>query len=145
MPKAKHRGPSSRLHSAFETLKDGVLAELFQKAALMMILVSEIHPFVDGNGRIGRIMMNAELVAASQERITVPTAFRAVYPGSLKASSLKAETTPSLRLLNHALRHTHGIDWRSLEHARTMCEETNAFSQSEEAKLRVDWHTWNIK
>ena len=29
----------------------------------MMFLVSEVHPFVDGNGRIARIMMNAELVA----------------------------------------------------------------------------------
>ena len=32
----------------------------------MMFLVSEVHPFADGNGRAARIMMNAELVAAGE-------------------------------------------------------------------------------
>jgi fido (protein-threonine AMPylation protein) len=36
----------------------------------MMFLISEVHPFADGNGRIARIMMNAELVAAGEERIS---------------------------------------------------------------------------
>jgi Fic family protein len=29
-------------------------------------LVAEVHPFVDGNGRTARIMMNAELVSVGQ-------------------------------------------------------------------------------
>ena len=28
----------------------------------MMFMISEIHPFLDGNGRLARVMMNAELV-----------------------------------------------------------------------------------
>ena len=131
------------LEKGFEFLQ--ALAEPFQKAAFMMILVSEVHPFADGNGRIGRIMMNAELVAAGQERIIVPTAFRTDYLGPLKAFSLNAETTPLIRMLDRSQRYTHGIDWRSLEHARAMLEEANAFAQGEEAKLRVDWHAWNVK
>jgi Fic family protein len=29
----------------------------------MMFLVCEVHPFDDANGRLARVMMNAELVA----------------------------------------------------------------------------------
>ena len=32
----------------------------FERAVYMMFLVSEVHPFADGNGRIARVMMNAE-------------------------------------------------------------------------------------
>ena len=38
------------------------LKDPFAKAAYIMFMVSEIHPFLDGNGRIARVMMNAELV-----------------------------------------------------------------------------------
>jgi len=107
-----------------------------------MILVSEVHPFADGNGRIGRIMMNAELVAGGQERIVIPTAFRVDYLGPLKAFSHNAETAPLIRMLDVAQRYTHGIDWRTLASARAMLEETNAFAEGENAKLRVDWRTW---
>lgn len=44
------------------TLKKGfewysLLREPFAKAVYMMFLVSEVHPFLDGNGRIARVMM----------------------------------------------------------------------------------------
>jgi Fic family protein len=39
----------------------------------MMFLVSEAHPFVDGNGRLARIMMNAEFVVAGERRVVFLT------------------------------------------------------------------------
>ena len=129
------------LEKGFEFLQ--ALAEPFQRTVFMMILVSEVHPFADGNGRIGRIMMNAELVAGGQERIVIPTAFRVDYLGPLKAFSHSAETAPLIRMLDVAQRYTCGIDWRTLESARAMMEETNAFAQGDDAKLRVDWRTWD--
>ena len=30
----------------------------------MMFMMSEVHPFDDGNGRLARLMMNTELVSA---------------------------------------------------------------------------------
>lgn len=38
----------------------------FAKAAYIMFVLSQVHPFLDGNGRIDRIMMNSELVKAEQ-------------------------------------------------------------------------------
>ncbi len=118
------------------------LPEPIHKAVFMMILVSEVHPFVDGNGRVGRIMMNAELVSKGQERIIIPTAYQTDYLGALKAFSHNAETEPLWRMLNYAQRYTHAIDWSHLASARKMLQESNAFAQGEDAKLKVDWQKW---
>lgn len=112
------------------------LEEPFQRAVFMMIIVSEVHPFADGNGRAARIMMNAELVAAGQERIIIPTAYRTDYLGALKAFSKNGLTTPLIRMLDIAQNYTGKIDWRSFEGARTMLEDTNAFAEGEDAKLK---------
>jgi hypothetical protein len=48
----------------------------FQRAAFLMFVVLEIHPFVDGNGRLARAMMNAELAAAGENRILIVTSYR---------------------------------------------------------------------
>jgi len=113
------------------------LEEPFQRAAFMMILVSEVHPFVDGNGRTARMMMNAELVAAGQERIIIPTAYRTDYLGALKAFSKNGQTMPLIRMLDVAQDYTRRIDWRTFERARAMLEETNAFDEGADAKLKL--------
>ncbi|MEA3054137.1 MAG: hypothetical protein QOG72_3040 [Sphingomonadales bacterium] len=144
--KAKNNQAGSTLFVAPElvngTLEKGfefyhALEEPFQKAAFMMILVSEVHPFADGNGRAGRIMMNAELVAGRQERIVVPTAYRTDYLGALKAFSRNGLTEPLIRMLDAVQEYTASIDWRSFEGARRMLEETNAFDEGEDAKLKL--------
>jgi len=45
----------------------------FQRAVFMMFMVTEIHPFTDGNGRTARLMMNAELSVTGEWRIIIPT------------------------------------------------------------------------
>jgi len=113
------------------------LSEPLQRAMFMMILVSEVHPFVDGNGRAARIMMNAELVAAGQERIIIPTAYRTDYMGALKVLSRNHHTDPVIRMLDYAQRYTHAIDWSNLDQARRELEKTGAFAEGENAKLRM--------
>jgi Fic family protein len=41
----------------------------------------------DGNGRVARVMMNAELIAGAQARIIVPTVFRDDYLDGLRMLS----------------------------------------------------------
>jgi len=112
------------------------LEEPFQRAVFMMIIVSEVHPFADGNGRTARIMMNAELVAAGQERIIIPTAYRTDYLGALKAFSKNGQTKPLIRMLDIAQSYTGSIRWENFDEARAMLESTNAFADSEDAKLK---------
>ncbi len=113
------------------------LAEPFHRAVFIMSLVSEVHPFTDGNGRVARIMMNAELVAGGEERIIIPTAYRTDYLGALKALSHTANTRPVIRMLDRVQEYTHAIDWQDLDAARILLEQTNAFAEGEEARLRM--------
>lgn len=99
----------------------------FQRAVFMKFLVSEVHPFPDGNGRTARIMMNAELAAASEERIVVPTIYRANYLSALKALSQSGRPQPLIRMLDYAQRWTAAVDWRSLDETRRELDHCNAF------------------
>ena len=113
------------------------LDDPFHRAVFMMTLVSEVHPFADGNGRVARIMMNAELIARDQERIIIPTAYRTDYLSALKAFSHNGHTAPLIRMLDVAQAYVHAIDWSTLASARARLAATNAFAEGEDAKLRL--------
>ena len=106
----------------------------------MMFMVSEVHPFNDGNGRLARIMMNAELVAAAEQRIIIPTVYRQNYTQSLKALSHNQITDAFIKTLDFAQKYTAMIDWSDLSRATDMLCATNAFienSDDETARLRL--------
>lgn len=105
----------------------------FGRAAFMMYLVSEVHPFNDGNGRTARIMMNAELVSAGEQRIVVPTIYGSDYLAALRALSLHGDASPYVRMLAFAQDYTRRIPWSWFDHARQVLTETGAFLRPEEA------------
>ena len=107
----------------------------FQRAVFMMFLIAEVHPFADGNGRTARIMMNAELAAAGEERIIVPTVYRANYLSALKALSQTGRPEPIIRMLDYAQRWTAAVDWRSLEATRRELVDCNAFVDPDVAEV----------
>jgi hypothetical protein len=105
----------------------------FSRAAFMMFLVSEVHPFNDGNGRIGRIMMNAELVSAGEQRVIVPIVYRDNYITALKALSHNSLTTPIIRTLDFAQKYTSAINWDTFKTAFDTLTQTHAFTDSTDA------------
>ncbi len=107
----------------------------FARAVYMMFLVSEVHPFADGNGRIARIMTNAELVAAGEERILLPTVYRANYLSALKALSQTGNPEPLVRTLDFAQRWVAGTPWTDLERTRSVLAHGHAFMDANEAEL----------
>ena len=76
------------------------LTDPFAKAAYIMFMVSEIHPFLDGNGRIARVMMNAELVKAEQTRIIIPTVYRDDYLGALRRLTRQQDPIAYIKMIN---------------------------------------------
>jgi hypothetical protein len=109
------------------------LSSPLNRAIFMMFMISEVHPFADGNGRTARIMMNAELVAAGENRIIVPTVYRNNYLMALKALSQNGITGALARTMDFAQRYTVAIDFSELERARLMLERTHAFIDPNEA------------
>ena len=101
------------------------------RAIAMMALITECHPFDDGNGRVARLTANAELSAAGQVRIVIPTVFRNNYLAALTGFSRGAGRGESLiSVLEYAQRWTAAVDWRSFDRANTVLEGTNAFMDS---------------
>jgi hypothetical protein len=97
------------------------------RAVFMMFLVSEVHPFTDGNGRVARVLMNAELTAAGQQRIVIPLPYRDDYLQGLRALSRGHDPRPQVRVLDFAQRYAAAIDWSDLALAKATLDETNAF------------------
>ncbi len=106
------------------------------RAIFMMFLVSEVHPFVDGNGRLARIMMNSELEAQGEQKLIVPTVFRNNYISALKALSQTGKSSPIAQVLEFAQKYTASIHWKSFDRARMELDSTNAFMDSTEAEDR---------
>ncbi|PGH38762.1 MAG: cell filamentation protein Fic, partial [Candidatus Nephrothrix sp. EaCA] len=64
--------------------------------------VSEVHPFLDGNGRMARLLMNAELTAANHSKIIIPTVFRDDYMGALRKLTRQGDAETYIRMMQRA-------------------------------------------
>ena len=100
----------------------------------MRFLISEVHPFADGNGRVARIMMNAELVAAGENRIIVPTIYRNNYLMTLKALSQNGVPGALVRVIDFAQKYTAAVDFSDLDRARLVLDRTHAFADPDEGR-----------
>ena len=125
------------------TLRQGfgmykALDNAFARALFMMFLVAEVHPFTDGNGRIARVMMNAELLAVGQTRIFIPSVFRNEYISALKRLTNYHDPAGFLRVMEFAQSFVAHVDFTDLESARKTLAGHNAFlDPSDDAKLRM--------
>jgi hypothetical protein len=77
--------------------------------------------------------MNAELVAAGENRIIVPTVYRNNYRMALKALSQNGTTGALVRAMDFAQRYTAAVDFGELERARFILDRTHAFTDPNEA------------
>lgn len=96
-------------------------------------MARSLHPFTDGNGRVGRVLMNAELSSEGQQRIVVPLVFRDNYLQGLRALSRNGDPGPLIRVLDYAQRYASLVPWQELRDAERVLAETNAFVTPEEA------------
>jgi hypothetical protein len=95
-----------------------------------MFIVSEVHPFADGNGRTARLAMNAELTVASACRVIVPTLFREEYLDCLRVLSRNAEPKPFIAAMQRIHRWTAAFDYEELDRTIEQMAACNAFEKS---------------
>lgn len=113
------------------------LSDPFAKAAFMMFLVSEVHPFSDGNGRLARIMMNAELVKEGQTKIIIPTVFREDYIGALRLLTTQQQPDTYIRMLQRAQQFSATLVGEDLVAINDVLTKSNAFKEGDEHILQV--------
>lgn len=112
------------------------LTDPIGRALYMMFLVSEVHPFDDGNGRLARIMMNAELVKGRVSKIMIPTVYRDDYMLNLKRLTRKEDASAFIRMMDRAHAFSHWLEPISFDSLHDQLERSNAFFESDEAALR---------
>jgi Fic family protein len=91
-------------HLVEGTLREGFrfynsLPAGFHRAVFAMFLVSEVHPFADGSGRVARTLMNSEFTAAGEQRVIVPIASRHDYLNALRGMTHNANASSYVRVM----------------------------------------------
>jgi Fic family protein len=113
------------------------LTHPFARAAYIMFLVSEVHPFLDGNGRMARVMMNAELVREGQTKIIIPTVYRDDYIGVLRRLSRQQDPLAYIRMLQRAQEFSATIKGEDMDAIEKHLDACNAFKEHDQAQLKI--------
>jgi Fic/DOC family len=110
------------------------LTSPFARAVYMSFVTTEVHPFTDGNGRVARIMMNAELVTGGEVRAIIPTVYRSNYLAALRGATHTGHFAALFAMLSFARRYTARIDFSSRQSTEADLARTNALRDSDEAE-----------
>ena len=100
------------------------------RALLAMFLVAEVHPFNDGNGRLARLVMNAELSVARQCRIIVPTLFREEYLDCLRVLTRDGQPKPFVKAMEKMQAWTAAFRYEDIDAVIAEMQTCNAFEKS---------------
>ena len=123
------------LQRGFEMMR--ALTDPFALAAFVTFLIAEVHPFTDGNGRVARVFMNAELAAAGETRVLIPIVYRDDYLLALRALSRQRRPAAFVAMLDRAQRFAAELDFRALPRVTESLTACNAFLEPGEGRLRL--------
>ncbi len=96
------------------------------RAIYMQFLTAECHPFDDGNGRLSRIMLNAELVETEQCKIIVPTVHRDSYLNGLRQGTRQGAFRTLTKVFYQLHHYSASINWTDYGEAREQLETDKA-------------------
>ncbi len=114
VPPDQVEGTLSQGFDLYRHMKAGIKRALF-----MHFLIAEVHPFDDGNGRMARIMMNAELVATDQHKIIVPTVCRENYLGGLRRATRQDSFRILTKVLHQLQQYSAARNWSDYGDVKT--------------------------
>ncbi len=100
------------------------------RALLTMFIVSEIRPFIDGNGRLARLVMNSEFSVVNASRIIVPTLFREEYLDCLRVLTRQGKPEPFIAAMQKIQQWTAEFDYTDLDRVISQMKACNAFEKS---------------
>lgn len=112
-----------------------IIQSPFAKALFMMFIISEVHPFLDGNGRLARVMMNAEFVKAGESKIIIPTVYREDYIGALRKLTRRLDPDTYIRMMERAHAFSENVFDDNSDEMKAYLESCNAFIEDTEGKL----------
>ena len=124
------KGTLLRAYEYYQVLDPG-----FVRAVFMMFLISEVHPFLDGNGRLARVMLNAELVSAGESKIMIPTVYREDYIGALRKLTRQQDPSVFIQMMERVHAFSANVYGEDREQMRAYLESCNAFWEDTEGRV----------
>lgn len=106
------------------------IPEGLARAIYYSFLVTEVHPFNDGNGRIARLVMNAELSRVGEARIIIPTLFHEEYVDCQRQLSRQNEPSGLIRAVSLMQQWTVAFDYANVNILIEAVRRTNALERS---------------
>ena len=103
------------------------------RALYVLFLVAEVHPFNDGNGRISRLGMNAELEAAGQTRLIIPTSLRNDYLTVLEALTSNGNPQPFITFSHKLIDVNSRMPFGSFEQSLEYFKKTGALDEQSQS------------
>lgn len=106
------------------------IPEGLARAVYYAFLVSEVHPFDDGNGRLSRLVMNAELTRTGLSRIIIPMLYHPQYVDCARALTRWNDPKGFVRSLVNMARWTSQFDYSNLDMLIQSLRASNALEES---------------
>ena len=100
------------------------------RAIYYAFVVSEVHPFADGNGRLSRLVLNAELSRLGLCRVIVPTLFHPQYVDCQRALTRGNDAKPFVSAIAKIASWTASFDYADYDALLAKLRQANAFEES---------------
>lgn len=100
------------------------------RAIYYAFIISEVHPFDDGNGRLSRLVMNAELTRAGVSRIIIPTLYHPQYVDCARALTRAQKPEGFVRSLEKMAHWSSQFDYSDLDTLIAALRKTSALEES---------------
>ena len=113
------------------------LDDPMERGMFLKFLVSEVHPFLDGNGRLSRSVLNAVLISNGLERVVIPSVFRVDYLTAMSALSNSGNAIPFVKAIQKAQRWVHHAPDSSHENLVSYMKKTHAQEDPYKSSLVV--------
>ena len=128
----KHNQVIGTLLKGYDYYQD--LKDPFSKALFLSFMISEVHPFNDGNGRTCRIFLNSELYKAGLPTIIIPTVYREDYLTGLKTITKKGICGAYVRMFTRAFNFSH-MDFTDYQKIKKSLISKNWFLEPSDGKI----------
>lgn len=91
------------MNKLFEEYKASDNLDILEKIALFHIKFENIHPFQDGNGQVGRLIINYQLMKAGYPPVIIEADKKKVYFKAFEKYHRELDLTPMLQIIIDAL------------------------------------------
>lgn len=85
-----------------------------ERAARVHCDFVKIHPFIDGNGRTSRLLMNFELIKAGFPAAVIPVSERLAYYSALDCAYTKGDYDSFISLITKSVEKSFDLYWYAL-------------------------------